>query len=441
MTATPTSSMPNDLPPTAAPTSGDRGRVWPVMTALFVFNVFGYAAIGGTLNVLLPTQVRAASGDGAPSALALITGVSAIASMAMPPIAGLLSDRTRSRWGRRSPWILVGGVAAAAALVLLGAVDSVVGLLIGWFLVQATANIGLNIILSTIPEKIPANRHGLASTIQGLGLPIGSILGIQAGAALVESPLTAYVLLAALFLLSSAVCAYLVRSRVGEVEEHARRRPVDDLKLMFGSLRFRDFRWVFISRAIIYLGYNMVSAFGLYILQDYIRLPDGLTAAAGVATAGTTGLLFVTIGTLVSGPLVDRIGHHRIFVVVSSLLLTVSLLIPFVWPTWAGYLLQSGIGGLALGAFLGVDLALATLVLPRTGDAGRDLGVFHIALNAPQVLAPFLASLAVTRLGGYPTLFLGGAIIALLGSLTVLRVRSTAVRDHDAGGRVGSDPV
>lgn len=408
---------------------------------MFLINVFGYAAIGASLSVLLPTQVRSAAGADAPSALALVTGVSAIASMAMPPIAGLLSDRTRTKWGRRAPWILFGGLATALALILLGAVGSVAGLLIGWFLVQATVNIGLNVILSTIPERIPARRHGLASTIQGLGLPVGSIVGVQVGAAVVATPFVGYVLLGVMFAIASAVCAVLVRTPAGAVEMPKRRSASEELKLMFGSLKFRDYRWVFISRAVLYLGYNIVSAFSLYILQDYIHLPKGLTAAGGVASAATLSLIMVTVGTVIAGPLVDRVGHHRGFVVFSSLLLTASLLIPFLSPTWTGYLLQASVGGLALGAFLGVDLALATLVLPRTGDAGRDLGVFHIALNAPQVIAPFLASIAVTSLGGYPTLFIGGAVIAFIGSITVLRVRRTALSEYTDQGSALPQPT
>jgi MFS family permease len=157
-------------------------RLWPVLAAMFLINVSGYAAIGGVLSVLLPTQVRLIAGDTAPSALALITGVSAIASLAVPPLAGLLSDRTRSTWGRRAPWILFGGLATGASLLLLGLVGSITGLLIGWFLVQGTVNIGLNVVLATIPDRIPPRRHGLASTVQGLGLPVGSVLGVQLGA-------------------------------------------------------------------------------------------------------------------------------------------------------------------------------------------------------------------------------------------------------------------
>lgn len=414
-----------------SPRTESTARLGPMLAAMFLLNVFGYAAIGGVLSVLLPTQVRLIAGNAAPSALALITGASAIASLAVPPIAGLLSDRTRSMWGRRTPWILFGGLATGASLLLLGAVGSIPGLLIGWFLVQGTVNVGLNVVLATIPDRIPPRRHGLASTVQGLGLPVGSVLGVQLGAFFVDSVLTGYTVLAAAFVFASAASAWAARE--------ARRRPEggrvprtvgEDVRQLFASLGSRDYRWVFVSRAVLYLGYNMVNGFTLYILQDFIEPPPGTKPADGVATALTISLVFLTVGTVCAGPLVDRFRRHRSFVLVSSLLLSIALFVPLAWQTWPAFLVCTALSGFALGLYLGVDLALATLVLPRAGDTGRDLGVFHVALTAPQVIAPFLASLAVTTLGGYPALFLLGGTIALIGSLAVLRVRPQALAEE-----------
>lgn len=402
---------------------------------MFLINVFGYAAIGGVLSVLLPTQVRIVAADAAPSALALVTGVSALASLAVPPVVGLLSDRTRSRWGRRTPWILFGGLATAASLILLGAVGSVAGLLVGWFLVQGTVNVGLNVVLTTIPDRIPPHRHGLASTVQGLGLPLGSVIGVQLGALFVDSLPLAYGVLAAAFALASAVSAGLAReARHSAPGERRTRSAAADVRQMFASLRFRDYRWVFVSRAVLYLGYNTVNGFTLYVLEDFIDPPRGVAPAEGVATALTISLIGVTAGTAVAGPLVDRFRRHRGFVLTSSLLLTGALFVPLLRPTWSGFLACTALSGLALGLYLGVDLALTTLVLPEAGDTGRDLGVFHIALTAPQVIAPFVASLAVTTLGGYPALFLLGGAIALIGSLAILRVRPQPVSAHHSLG-------
>ena len=401
-----------------------RTRIAPLLVGMFILNVFGYAAVGAVVSVLLPTQVRTVAGDGAPAALGLITGVAAIAAMVMPPIVGILSDRIRTRWGRRSPFILAGGIAAAAALVFLSFANSIALLLIGWFLVQAFLSVGMNLILSTIPERIPARRHGLASTVQGLGLPIGAILGVQIGAATVHSLVIGYALLAGLFVVASFVCAILLRnpSKLDAVVP-PRRSPALEVRDIFASLKARDFRWVFISRTVVFLGQSMVSAFSLYILQDYIHLPEGLGAAQGVATTTTIALVATVVATVIAGPLVDRFAHHRGFVLASSITGAVAIFLPFLWPTWTAFLIQATISGFALGLYLGVDLALATLVLPKTGDEGRDLGVFHIAVMLPQVASPFFASLVVTFLGGYASLFVVSALVALFGSVAVLRVR------------------
>lgn len=219
----------------------------------------------------MPSQIRLVAGNGAPSALALVTGFSAIASLAVPPLVGLLSDRTRSRWGRRTPWILFRGLATAASLLLLGAANSVAGLLFGWFLVQGTVNIGLNVVLATIPDRMSPRRHGLASTVQGLGPPVGSVLGVQLGAFFLNSVLLGYVVLATAFALASTISAWLAR----EVRRSspAGQRTGVDMRTMFASLRIRGCRWVFISRAVVYLGYNMVNGFSLYVLQDFIEPP------------------------------------------------------------------------------------------------------------------------------------------------------------------------
>jgi hypothetical protein len=80
--------------------------------------------------------------------------------------------------------------------------------------------------------------------------------------------------------------------------------------------------------------------------------------------------------------------------------------------------------GVGNGAFLGVDFALITQVLPDAAANGRGMGLVNIAASLPQIFSLGLAWLAVTRLGGYPVLFAGAAVIAILGAVSVYRIRS-----------------
>ncbi|WP_300267597.1 hypothetical protein [Microbacterium sp.] len=64
----------------------------------------------------------------------------------------------------------------------------------------------------------------------------------------------------------------------------------------------------------------------------------------------------------------------------------------------------AAIGGLAVGTYLAVNLALAMRVIPA-GRAGMYLGVLNVAETIPQVLAPAVAAglLRVRSEGPPPT--------------------------------------
>jgi MFS family permease len=85
--------------------------------------------------------------------------------------------------------------------------------------------------------------------------------------------------------------------------------------------------------------------------------------------------------------------------------------------------------GVGYGAFQAVDWALAVDVLPPGENAAKDMGIWHVALVLPQVLAPALsgALLAVLKplslLAGYTVVFVVTACWFVLGTVLVSRVR------------------
>ena len=93
------------------------------------------------------------------------------------------------------------------------------------------------------------------------------------------------------------------------------------------------------------------------------------------------------------------------------------------FPVWPGALAGAAVLGIGFGAYLAVDFALLTQVLPFAVSRGKDMGVINVANSLPQVVAPTLALLAVTSWGGYRTLFLTAAAIGLLGAVFVVKIK------------------
>ncbi|MFJ9933556.1 MFS transporter [Streptomyces virginiae] len=393
-----------------------------LMLLLLVANSAMMAVYMGVGSVLLPTQVAAIAPADKVAVLGVIGGVSSIFATAFNPIAGALSDRS----GRRNPWILGGALASLAGLAFLGSVTTALLVGIGWCLVQATMNIYQAAVTAIVPDRVPAARRGTASALVGLGLPIGGTVGVLVASQTAEHLRTGYLVFGAIV----AVAALLL---TGFFRDTPRSGPAADappvpvraqLAAFLSSLTNHDFRWAFIGRALMVLGYFSVVGYQLYILGDHIALPAGLTPPAAMAVLTPVSMVAMAVSTVLGGLLSDRWNRRKVFVGVSAALAGLVMVVPVVSPTWTGMLVFSALNGLAFGCFMAVDTALVTLVLPRAEDAARDMGVLNIANAGPQIIAPFVASAVVTALGGYTPLFLVGGALSLIGALAILPIRS-----------------
>ncbi|MGW7317624.1 MFS transporter [Streptomyces sp. NPDC054854] len=418
----------NEVAGPPAPAVAEPPRQRGLLPLLLVANSAMMAVYMGVGSVLLPTQIAAIAPDDKVAVLGLIGGISAIFATAFNPIAGALSDRS----GRRGPWVLGGALASLAGLAFLGSVSTALLVGIGWCLVQATMNVYQAAVTAIVPDRVPAVRRGTASALVGLGLPIGGTVGVLVASRTAEHLRVGYLVFGAIVavaaLLLTTFCRDLPRAgatdRTGAAEPAPAAPKGAQWAAFLSALANHDFRWAFIGRALMVLGYFSVVGYQLYILGDHIELPAGLTPPAAMAVLTPVSMVAMAVSTVVGGLLSDRWNRRKVFVGVSAALAGLVMVVPVISPTWTGMLVFSALNGLAFGCFMAVDTALVTLVLPRAEDAARDMGVLNVANAGPQIIAPFVASAVVTALGGYTPLFLVGGALSLIGALAILPIRS-----------------
>lgn len=144
-----------DPPP---PIKGVRRLLWWIIPGnLAIFLIWG--AVPG---ILLPQQITLLDPDPVRKVanLAVVMTISAFAAMLAQPIAGQISDRTRSRFGRRAPWMFLGSLAGGLSLVGLAFANSIVGIAIGWILVQVAYNFAQGPLNAIMPDRVPISRRG-----------------------------------------------------------------------------------------------------------------------------------------------------------------------------------------------------------------------------------------------------------------------------------------
>lgn len=383
-----------------------------------------YAGIG---TVLLPQQIENIDRAHKVAALGVVAGVSAAFALVFNPVGGALSDRTRSRFGRRAPWLLGAPAGLLVMLAFLGQARTVLLVLIAWCLAQVMANLYQAPLTAVIPDRVATTRRGAASAVTGVASVIGGVAGVGLASALSRTPAWGYL---ALGLLLAVTAALFVVTTTDRPSAGLPRAPRDTRALrsrlagFLSALQHRDFACVFASRAASILGYFLVVGYELYALTDYIRLPAGLKPAQGVTILAAISAVGALLAAAIAGPLSDRIDRRKPFVFLSSAIAGAACVLPVLSPTFLTIQVFAGLAGIAFGTYLSVDAALVTLVLPRGEDAARDLGVLNIANAGPQVLAPLLAAVIISHAGGYRMLFIAGGCCGVAGALAVMPVRS-----------------
>ncbi|WGW12447.1 MFS transporter [Saxibacter everestensis] len=422
-----TTEAPQVIPPdttdqsgTLSPTANSR-----LLPSIGITTLILFAAYAGLIAVLLPNQVTAIDATHKVGNLAIVTTVSFVFTLFAQPIVGAFSDRTRSRHGRRAPWMIIGVAVAAVFLIGLGSLQSILWITVFWVIIQVALNAMQGPLTAITPDRFPRSRRGVASAMLGLGSGIGGTVGVIAAGQLANNVGVGYTAFGIAVLVVTLIFVLLNRDFSSKGVVH----PPFNWKNFFAGFwisprKHPDFAWAFAARFLFILGYFVAFTYQLFILTDYI----GLSLNAANSTIGLisiASLITTVISVPLAGWLSDKLGRRKVFIYVASVLMIVGLLMPLLMPNVTGMLAMSAINGFGFGLYMSCDTALMTEVLPGGGTgAGKDLGILNVATNIPQSMSAALAALIITFFGGYPALFVFAMICVAAAAFVIIPIKS-----------------
>lgn len=389
---------------------------------------------GALRGVVLPAQIVAIVG---PEHKELYNGLlgpfGASVALFVAPIAGALSDRTRGPRGRRRPFLISGVAISLVFLVLMAGMGGGSGILPFAFLymgLQFGGNWWGGPYAGLIPDVVPAEQRGQASGWMAVMTAVGTIVGALSAGVLIQNghfwPAYALIVVTLVVLLGVTLAG---------VRERPAKQPVAPFEL--GSFlrsfwldpkEYRDFYWVLITRFMVTMGIESVFVFFQYFLGDVIHVADppkqasfliGIITAASIPTA------------VIAGPLSDRVGRKPLIYASGGLMAVaagVFIAVAF-FPSLTFMFAVAAVFGIGYGAYQAVDWALAIDVLPGGEDAAKDMGIWHIAMVLPQIVAPTISGITLTTLKshsllfGYTLVFIMTAIWFVLGTVFVRQIR------------------
>lgn len=375
------------------------------------------APLAALNTVLMPVRIDEVAGDGRATSLALLVGLGVVFSLLANSAVSVWSDHTRTEFGRRTIWIVCGGLLAALFTLILS-VSVHVGLLVFfWCAMQLGYTAMATGISASFGERIPDKFRSRADAYRGIGLTVGQLLGTLFGVFMVGSVAPAIRICAAVFALTGVITVLILPREHSSVELRARRIEQSEFFTQYRLPRHApNFTRAFVGRLAMTAGVTMINVFMWYIVRYMVG--DGQLGASVPVMALVAVGMFVggLIATLVLGPIADKWEDQRIPAVLACGVYVVALAVPILTPSAAGVVAYAVLGGFAYTVFDGIGQRLGVAVLPDKREAGRGLAALNLASSAGTILGVALAAGSLALFGVYLILFPVAIVVVVVAA-------------------------
>ncbi|MGA2489167.1 MAG: MFS transporter, partial [Anaerolineales bacterium] len=342
-------------------------------------------------------------------------------------LAGILSDHTASRWGRRTPAILIG---ALIGLPLIGLPTLFLApalrstflslalpvIILSYCGMQFATNVGNGAWWPLLVDVVSEHQRGTATGIQGALTLVGATIAILVVTSLIQNGhmVVALWLVGGIFALSGIVNVWVIRGKDKPADSSDRISLGRALRDMFRvRTRVVVFFWVVFAMLLAYMGMNSLQYFALYFFQVYFPV---VNPEAAFRTMGAISLVMTMLAAVGSGVLSDKIGR-RPLILWAMFVCALTTLLMGLTGNYVVFLILAGLRAVATGPLMASAPALASDLAPKdeagqymaynnlsTGLsgalAGLVFGVLLVTLTRTTFMALFIISAGLFLLGG-----------------------------------------
>jgi MFS family permease len=364
-----------------------------------------------------------------------MVGLSAAVGLIMNFTWGIVSDNTRSKYGRRRPFLLFSIFAGIGMILAAFSYNYVLLIIFDVLLIGITANAVSVASRALIPDVVELEKRGRANgivqAVSYIGLIFGLAIFLLFGDAL-GSINKAIALLSHIIVLTLGGVVYLASGIIGFA--FIKEKPVSELppkknfttelkELVDISLLKdqKNFFKVILASSVYQTGIGTVMAL-LFPLLLSSTFPFGML---DLLIAIAIGFIFLILCVIFLGRIADKYGRKKFLPLIILLISIAFFFIPLSIYS-ANFILFIIATPFLLIGLLGLNTiinAWAQDTLPE-GKKGQFYGIFNITLTIPQIIGGFVGGL-ISVTFGRPYIFIGGAIFFLISIPLFLIVKET----------------
>lgn len=370
-------------------------------------------------SVLLPTLVERAVTNYKGPIVGLLGFFGILVGITVSILAGIISDHSASRWGKRTPTLLIGSLVGLPFIALSAIFYPPIlpVIIIGFVGMQFFTNVGNGAWWPLLVDVVPEEQRGLASGFQGLFTLIGAALGVGIVTWLNEIGQTALALwvIGIVFAVTGVINSLVIRGHDKPAEGTQRISLGNALKEMFHvRTRVVVFFWVVFSALLANMGLNSLQFFARYFFEIYFPT---ISPDAGFRMMGSISIVVTMLSAVGSGLLSDRIGRRQL-ILFGMFISAGATLVMGLTGNIILFLILAAIRSAATGPIITVVPALAGGLAPED-EAGQYMAYNNLSTGLAGALASLIFGVILTSMTktGFMILFVMSAFLFMAGGL------------------------
>ncbi|KAB2352291.1 MFS transporter [Actinomadura rudentiformis] len=408
------------------------------ITFFVALAVFAQESTWNLYDSQVPPLLREHIGSAA--LVGLLMGMDNLLGIFIQPWMGNRSDHTRTSWGRRIPYLVVGmPLAALLFLTIPHAAASLPLLVLVMFSYALVANSFKPIAESLLPDFIPPDRRSRANAVVKIAASLTVMVAALISVFLIdEHPKSSFAIPSILMVASLAVLAAKVRDNRSPAYQTALDEDGDQHGTAAPGVRVRDTVLDIIrdaDRSRLLLIVSILLFGGAWAASRALMTPYGMEAlnmSRGEAGGLTlpSGVAFIVAAYPVAR-LAERFGRLRVMMV-GMTVFAAGMVLGTVAQSPTGAVIGLCVAAAGASAFLVNAVVVLWNLAPSDRVVGTYTGLYTVGWVSGGFLGPALVG-GMVDLTGWPLLLLDVAAVALLAVLAVARV--SALQRRSSAGR------
>ena len=337
----------------------------------------------------------------------------------LQPAIGVYSDKVRTRWGRRMPFLIIGMPFAALFNLLIPHYTGLSLLILFLLCMNLSMSIFRTPVIALMPDITEIKNRSKANSIINFMGGVGALIAYIVGSKLWEINFRLPFYLAGFLIFISFIILFIaVKEKRDVINYEAAEEKIKIFHGLKKAMKDKNVRYMLLAICMWFIGYNGIETFFTLYGERYLGVPIN-TASMTLAFISLSFLIFA----IPAGFLGTKLGKRKTIMIGIG-----GILLSFLGLTFCKTIIPVYGVFVAVGVFwacININSYPMLAEMAPEGYTGTYTGLYYLFSSVANIVSPPLLGFILDKIG-YKYMFWYGFVFFVIAFIMMIKTKHTA---------------